>query len=170
MVRRRVTFNVRQIEMQTPRRIQFMGYTWSIDEYDDQLAARAYVAKYFYYRLSPLERRILIEAGPITSTTRHWKAQKVYAFMEERDGHVDDEEVVAIYNGDRRRYIEQAFDRLVAKYGDEINRCLRCNRILRTWSAARCPWCKASWTWEDVPVKRRNPRPRLDVRGIPTEH
>ena len=112
----------------------------------------------------------MIEAGPITSTSQHWKARKVYAFMEERDGHVNDEDVVAIYNGDRRGFIDGACDRLIVTYGDEINRCLRCNRVLRTWSAVRCPWCKASWNREDVPEVRRNPRPELDARGIPLQH
>jgi hypothetical protein len=138
-------------------RINFFGNQWSIDEYNDQRAALAYAEHFFYCKLNALDKRILIGVGPVISTTDHWKAQKIYAMMEERDGHVEDADVLAIFDGDRPAYINNLLSRLVDQYGSLINRCLECNRVLRTWSAVRCPWCKASWPRDNEAISQRRP-------------
>jgi hypothetical protein len=154
----------RENTMSDDRVIEFMGYKWTLDQYDDRLAARAYASKFFYYRLSAFEKRILIEAGPVVSTTDHWKAKRIWQFMEERDGHVDDDAVLQAYGPDRSRILCQVFDRLLDENLGEINRCIKCKRVLRTWSAVRCPWCKSSWTKDEVENPLANPRPELDSR------
>ena len=153
--------------MMNDRFIEFMGYKWTLDQYDDRLAARAYASKFFYYRLSAFEKRIMIEAGPVVSTTDQWKAKRIWQFMEERDGHVDDDAVLQAYGPDRSAILLEIFDRLVNENFREINRCIKCNRVLRTWSAVRCPWCKSNWTSGEIEHPLKNPRPELDSRGIP---
>lgn len=153
--------------MDDDRVIEFMGFKWTLDDYDDRLAARAYALRFFYHRLSAFEKRILIEAGPVVGTTDHWKAKRIWQFMEERDGHVDDDAVLQAYGPDRSKILCQVFDRLVNENLEQINRCIKCKRVLRTWSAVRCPWCKSNWTREEIEKPLENPRPELDSRGIP---
>ena len=109
----------------------------------------------------------MIEAGPVVSTTDQWKAKRIWPFMEERDGHVDDDAVLQAYGPDRSAILLEIFDRLVNENFREINRCIKCNRVLRTWSAVRCPWCKSNWTSGEIEHPLKNPRPELDSRGIP---
>jgi hypothetical protein len=76
---------------------RFCGISMSLADYDDNLALRAYVWSYGRHLMTPLERRVTEHSLPILSNSTHWQAQKLYALLEERDGHVDDAEVVEAF-------------------------------------------------------------------------
>lgn len=141
------------------REMQFCGIMMSRENYDDDAALRAYVAKHCRHLMTPLERRTSEYTVPILSDYNlarrigvHGgaaeKAARLYQFLEDRDGHVDDAEVVAVFKQiDESTRISAPIDRLLAECRDElnVNRCPACSRITRSPLAKQCPWCVHSW-------------------------
>ena len=120
----------------------------SRENYDDDAALRAYVGKHCRHLMTPLERRTSEYTGPITSDTDHDKARRLSAFLEDRDGHVDDAQVVAVFDElDESTRISAPVDRLLAECRDDlnVNRCPARSRITRSPLAKQCPWCPHSW-------------------------
>lgn len=119
----------------------------STETYDDELALQAYVFKHFGHLMTPLERRTLEYSEPIIGGTKHAKMQRLHASLEERDGHVADDDVIAAFAiayADRKN---TAIDRLIASKIECVaqNRCPKCNRLARTPTAKQCLWCHHDW-------------------------
>lgn len=128
--------------------LRFCGIMMSRENYNDEVALRAYVAKHCRHLMTPLERRTSEYAIPIVSHSVHDKVKRVHKFLEDRDGHVSDAEVVAVFDRlDEFTRVSGPVDRLLAEGRDElnVNRCPACSRITRTPLARQCPWCLQSW-------------------------
>lgn len=121
------------------------------NEYDDNIALRAYIAKHCRHFMTPLERRVTEYSFPLTSTLpnteTYEKFRKVYHYVEDRDGHVDDSDVEAAFEIPLETREKNAIDRLVLECLDQlpINRCPECSRIVRTPTAQQCLWCGYDW-------------------------
>ena len=117
------------------------------ETYCDEMALRAYVFKHFHHLMTPLERRTIEYTTPIIKDSDHWKVKRLYGFLEDRDGHVPDEEVIAAFTIPYATRKEIAIDRLISTCTDRIfvNRCPECNRIARTPTARQCMWCHHDW-------------------------
>jgi len=117
------------------------------ETYDDDMALRAYVFKHFRNLMTPLERRTIEYTAPIVHASEHWKVRRLYDFLEERDGHVPDEDVIAAFTIPHDERKEKAIDRLISTCLDSvfINRCPKCNRIARTPASRQCVWCRNDW-------------------------
>ena len=101
------------------------------DTYDDDVALRAYLLQHFPNLMTPLERRVTEYIAPIVGDAEDSKILKLHEFLEERDGHVDDAEVISAFQtpyGDR---IANAVDRVLeTRRGDLIeNRCSNVNDL-----------------------------------------
>jgi hypothetical protein len=117
------------------------------DTYDDRVALRAYVLKYFPHLMSPLERRVTEYIAPIVSDAKDSKIRHLYVFLENRDGHVDDEAVLRAFHTPYHERIANAVERILELRRDEIreNRCDKCHRLARTPIAKQCLWCGHDW-------------------------
>jgi hypothetical protein len=130
-------------------KINFCGVVLAPDDYDDHVALRAYVAKHCRHFMTPLERRTTEYTVPITSETPPTeKARRIYAMLENRDGHVEDRETLnafAVPSAERER---NAIDRLIRDCYAllPINRCPACERLVRTPLARQCLWCGHRWS------------------------
>jgi hypothetical protein len=120
---------------------------FTIETYDDDMALRAYVFKHYHNLMTPLERRTIEYGTPIVQVTDNWKVRRLYDFLEERDGQVSDEDVIAAFTIPYAKRKEMVIDRLISTCLDSvfINRCPKCNRIARTPAALQCMWCRHDW-------------------------
>ena len=129
------------------REIMYNGVQMTCETYDDAVALRAYAFRHFPHLLTALERRVTEYSAPIVSNSEHWKIQRLYKYLEERDGHVADETLLAALElpyDDRKRH---TLDRLIAENRDQMieNRCPACTRLARTPLARQCLWCGHDW-------------------------
>jgi hypothetical protein len=97
--------------------------------------------------MTPLERRVTEYIVPIVSNAEHTKIRRLYAFLENRDGHVDDDAVHRAFQTPYHQRVANAVDRLLDMRRDEIreNRCDKCHRLARTPVARQCLWCGHDW-------------------------
>jgi hypothetical protein len=133
--------------MEPPKRVRFLGQSIDPAAYDDDAALAAYIWRHYRHLMSALEIRVGTYSVPIISTSPIEKAQRIHEFLEERDGHVPDEQVVAAFQMSRQDFFRQVMRRLMRDFPGElvINRCPQCNRLTRTPTARRCPWCNHDW-------------------------
>lgn len=117
------------------------------DTYDDDLALRAYVSQHFRHRMTPLERRLTEYVVPILSDAKNYKILMLHEFLEERDGQVDDADVLAAFRTPHTERIANALNRVLEiRRGDIFeNRCSECHRLVRTPVAKQCLWCGHDW-------------------------
>jgi len=117
------------------------------ETYCDEMALRAYVFKHFHHLMTALERRTIEYITPIIQDSDHWKVKRLYGFLEERDGHVPDQDVIAAFTIPYTTRKEMIIDRLISACIDRVfvNRCPKCNRIARTPAARQCMWCHHDW-------------------------
>ena len=128
--------------------VNFCGTTIAAGDYDDNAALRAYVAKHCRHLMTPLERRTTEYTVPITSETPPSdKARRIYAMLEERDGHVDDHDTLLAFAAPAADRERNAVDRLIRDCYDKLslNRCPACQRLVRTPLARQCLWCGHRW-------------------------
>jgi hypothetical protein len=127
--------------------MHYLRIPMTTETYDDDVALRAYVLKYFPHLLTPLERRVIEYSVPIVGNSDHWKIQQIYVFLEERDGHVPDHEVIAAFDVPYDERKQRALDRILANRRGEIqeNRCPKCGRLPRSPVARQCLWCRHDW-------------------------
>lgn len=117
------------------------------DTYDDDVALRAYVLQHFPHLMTPLERRVTEYSAPIVGNSDHSKILKLYDNLEERDGHVDDADVLNALQAPYEDRIVNAVDRVLKTRRADIieNRCSECQRLVRTPVAKQCLWCGHDW-------------------------
>ena len=141
------TFNPDAFHRSAPLIMLFNDVELTTETYDDELALRAYVFKHFRHLMTPLERRTLEYSVPIIGGTQHDTMQRLHAFLEGRDGHVADDDVIAAFAFTSAERKNAAIDRLIASQIELIiqNRCPRCNRLARTPMAKQCLWCHHDW-------------------------
>ena len=115
--------------------------------YDDDVALRAYVLRHFPHLITPLERRVTEYIAPIVSNSDHTKILKLHQFLEERDGHVDDADVLTAFQTPYNDRVANAVNRVLETRRGEIieNRCTECHRLVRTPVAKQCLWCGHDW-------------------------
>lgn len=117
------------------------------ETYDDDVALRAYVLRYFPHLMTPLERRVVEYTAPIISNSQETKLQSLYKYLEERDGHVEDDVVVDAFKTPYDERVANAVARVISERRSEIveNRCGECQRLARTPVAKQCFWCGHDW-------------------------
>ena len=117
------------------------------DTYDDDVALRAYVLQHFPYLMTPLERRVTEYIAPIVSDAEDAKILKLHEFLEERDGHVDDADVLNAFQTPYDDRIAIAVDCVLETRRCDLieNRCSGCHRLVRTPVAKQCLWCGHDW-------------------------
>lgn len=117
------------------------------DTYDDDVALRAYVLQYFPHLMTPLERRVTEYIAPIVSNSEDSKILSLHEFLEERDGYVDDADVISAFQTPYETRIADAVDRVLETRRDQLieNRCSQCHRLARTPVAKQCLWCGHDW-------------------------
>jgi hypothetical protein len=123
------------------------AFAVTADSYNDEKELRAYIFKHFRHLMTPLGRRTVEYLSPIVRASDHWKIRRLYDFLEERDGHVSDEELIEAFKIAHAQRMDQAVDRLLTNGLDSlfINRCPKCDRIARTPEAKQCLWCGHNW-------------------------
>ena len=126
---------------------QFCGVAMTADTYDDDVALRAYVLQHFPHLMTPLERRVTEYIAPIVSDAEDSKIQKLHEFLEDRDGHVDDVDVLSAFQTPYDDRIANAVERVLETHRGELieNRCSQCQRLTRTPLAKQCLWCGHDW-------------------------
>ena len=114
------------------------------EAYDDAVAVRAYSIRHHVRFLTPLEHRVFCSTVPVVLDSPYAKVRKHHEALEQTDGHVEDADVIAIYDADPEgiAFREQAIQRLIREHSHRINRCPACQRVARTPTALLCPWCK----------------------------
>ncbi|TWU01057.1 hypothetical protein Pla52n_44280 [Stieleria varia] len=117
------------------------------DTYDDDVALRAYVLQHFPHLMTPLERRVTEYSAPIVGDSDHPKILKLHEYLEERDGHVDDADVLTAFQDPHEDRVANAVDRVLETRRDDLieNRCSQCQRLVRTPVAKQCLWCGYDW-------------------------
>ncbi|MCC9641616.1 hypothetical protein LOC71_04970 [Rhodopirellula sp. JC740] len=115
--------------------------------YNDDVALRAYVLRHFPQLMTPLERRVTEYIAPIISNTDDSKILRLHEFLQERDGHVDDADVISAFQKPYDDRIANAVDRILETRRDDFfeNRCAQCQRLARTPAAKQCLWCGHDW-------------------------
>ena len=131
------------------------GERMTIDSYDDDVALRCYVRKHRRDLMTPLERRVVEYTAPIVSESSHHKIGKhlhrkvgiLHEYLESRDGHVDDDAILAAFQLPHGTRSKNAVTRVIEEHRAQINenRCFVCNRIVRTPAAQQCLWCGHAW-------------------------
>lgn len=137
-------FAMAQMPMNTS---DYNGVQMDRERYDDAIALRAYVFRHFPHLLTALERRVTEYDVPIVSNSDHWKIVRLHQSLEERDGHVPDEAVLAAMETPYDVRKQQALHRLISEKREQIfeNRCPACERLARTPVAQQCLWCGYDW-------------------------
>jgi len=127
--------------------ISFGEIEMTVEDYNDARALRAYTRTHFPHLMTPLERRVTEYIAPIVSDATDTKIRKLYEFLETRDGHAEDAEVMNTCHTPFERRIENAMDRVLVERRSEIveNRCPKCHRLVRTPKAKQCLWCGNDW-------------------------
>jgi hypothetical protein len=97
--------------------------------------------------MTPLERRVTEYSVPIVSDAEHARIRRLYVFLENRGGHVDDDAVHRAFQTPYDERVANAVDQILDVRRDEIreNRCDKCHRLARTPVAKQCLWCGHDW-------------------------
>ncbi|EMI27252.1 hypothetical protein RESH_02167 [Rhodopirellula europaea SH398] len=85
--------------------------------------------------------------APIVSNAEDSKIQQLHEFLEDRDGHVDDVDVLSAFHTPHDDRIANAVERVLETRRGELieNRCSKCQRLARTPAAKQCLWCGHDW-------------------------
>ena len=131
------------------------GERMTVDSYDDVVALRCYVRQHRRDLMTPLERRVIEYTAPIVSESSHHKIGEhlhgkishLHEYLERRDGHVDDDAVIAAFQLPYATRSKNAVSRVIEEHRTQIkeNRCPACDRIVRTPAARQCLWCGHAW-------------------------
>jgi hypothetical protein len=127
--------------------MHFNDIKLTAETYDDDVALRAYVFKHFRHLMTPLERRTLEYNMPIVGGSDHRKIQRLYDFLEDRDGHVSDDAVMSALTVNYEHRKTMAINRIIETKIEKVlqNRCPTCKRLARTPTARQCMWCHCDW-------------------------
>ena len=127
--------------------MKFCGIEMNPDNYDDEVAVAAYAMKNYPDLMTALDRRVCDYIAPILSTSNDFKLRRLYACLEDRDGHINDAEVIAAFAVPIEERRMNAGRRLIESCRSDlaVARCIDCNRVLRTPRAQQCLWCGADW-------------------------
>lgn len=142
----------------------FCDIEMSYTDYDHYRANCAYVRKFYRHLMTPLERRVTEYNYPVTSDPEGdlvkmystsitmtevliQTFRRTHEFLEKRDGHVDDAEVLRAFQKSPEEREAAAADRLMTECIDQIqiNCCPKCSCVLRTPLARQCLWCGHDW-------------------------
>ena len=131
------------------------GERMTVDSYDDNVALCCYVRQHRRDLLTALERRVTEYTAPIVSESSqhekdeqlHRKIALLYEYLERRDGHVEEDAVIAAFQLPHATRSKNAVARVIDEQRNQINenRCPICNRIVRTPAALQCLWCGHAW-------------------------
>lgn len=118
-----------------------------MQSYDEQSVLWDYIWGWYSHLMTDHERLVLHTAGVAWKTEN--VSPKMAAFLRERLGETGESnpEVMRDLENGVDAFKKRVFKRLVSERMDAIviNRCTRCNRIVRTPKARQCLWCGHDW-------------------------
>jgi hypothetical protein len=114
--------------------------------YDDDAVLAEYVWTHFDHLMTAFERevrRVIIwrtKADRCNDEAMAW-------VMKQKFGRVGDPEIDAALHEGSDAFLQRVCRRALAEFGSSvfINRCPRCNRVVRTPRARQCFWCGYDW-------------------------
>ena len=113
--------------------------------YDDERELTQYVWDHFAHRMTDFERAVgLAIIGRQKAATA---GAGVGHPLSVRWGRTDDAEINAALAEGSEEFRRRVCARVLAEAGDAVfvNRCPRCNRVVRTPQARQCFWCGFDW-------------------------
>jgi hypothetical protein len=110
-------------------------------EYDEDRELTRYVWDYFSNRMTDFERQVgLAIIGRQKAANAGADAAHLLAV---RWGRTDDPEINAALADGSEEFRRRVCSRVLAEVF--VNRCPRCNRVVRTPQARQCFWCGFDW-------------------------
>lgn len=141
--------------MLPPRRTSDQHYGWllksptaAVSEYDDASALTEYVWRHYSYLLSATEARAGLYSAPLDHDAAIEAKGPVFAdYLDRTYGRVQMSELRAELQHGRADLYHRARDRILSEHKDAVflNRCPKCNRIVRSPTAKQCLWCRHNW-------------------------
>jgi hypothetical protein len=115
-------------------------------EYDDEAELTRYVWDYYQSLMTDFERRVgtaIIGRTKAAAST----SPDVARMLNERWGQVGDSEIDAALAEGAEAFRRRVCRSVLSERGRDlfVNRCPRCNRVVRTPHARQCFWCGHDW-------------------------
>ncbi len=120
-------------------------------EYDEEAELDRYVINHYSDLMTTLERFALARVIALEKSEHYSKAEhyspRVAEYIKVTMGHFDDPEVIAALSEGVDVFLRRTSQRIMRDYPEKIfiNRCPKCNRVVRTPKAKLCLWCGYSW-------------------------
>lgn len=118
-------------------------------DYDESSVLRKYVWDACQHVLTDLERRAerAVIARAKAAGARKFNRPDTAQMLDEKWGCVADPEVDAALAAGEEAFRQRVCERVLADpmASQSINRCPRCNRVVRTPTAQQCFWCGHDW-------------------------
>lgn len=115
-------------------------------EYDEDLVLTNYVWDHFRSLMSTFELQV---GSAITwrEKSARYENPKTVAKMRKHFGGADDPAVQAALSDGPEAYRRKVRDRILREHTAQvfINRCPKCQRVVRTPKAKQCFWCGHDW-------------------------
>lgn len=115
--------------------------------YDEQAVLWDYIWGWYSHLMTEHERLVLHTAGVVEKTES--VSPRMSAFLRERFGETgeDNPEVLQDLKDGVEAFKRRIFDRLMSECMDSIliNRCAKCNGVVRAPEAQQCLWCSHDW-------------------------
>lgn len=120
-----------------------------LSDYDDEVETTYYVWREFSHLRNSVEKRSALVAF-FREKNKGRTSGRMYREMM-RAG-ADDPDVVEALKDGYRPFVFKAVKRLLRESPEQIsvNRCRRCEKVLRTPRAMQCLWCNHSWHKADL--------------------
>ena len=114
-------------------------------EYDEEAELDRYVIKNYPDLMTTLEAEVRVAA--IAQQKAEHASPRMGEIIKARYGRCDDPEVVAALSDGVDVFRRRVRQRILREHPEKvfINRCPKCNRVVRTPKAKLCLWCGHSW-------------------------
>jgi hypothetical protein len=129
-------------------------------EYDDERELTRYIWDFYGQLMTPFEQRVgMAHLAAGKATIGH---PEVAAIILRKHGITGDPEAEAALSDGVEAFRQRVCHRVLAEHGVEVfvNRCLSCERVVRTPKARQCFWCGFNWHLAD-----EKPSPIADGRA-----
>jgi hypothetical protein len=112
-------------------------------DYNEDRELWKYVSENYSHHFTPLEARVAIA---VLATDKATIGSTDFAqFLRNKAGLDSDPKVALELADGADAFRRRVADRVIREYGVFVNRCPRCQRVVRTPKAAQCFWCGFDW-------------------------
>jgi hypothetical protein len=118
----------------------------SIVEYDEDVELTRYVWHYFMSLMTDFERRVggaIFGRGKAAASA----SPQMRRWLSQRWGHVGEPDIEEALADGAEAFRRRVRDRILSEHRSDVfvNRCPRCERVVRTPTARQCFWCGHDW-------------------------